>query len=321
VKILGTGMALPETVETAADIARAVGKTTEWVADKVGIRRRHRAAAETSSQLAARSARLALEEAGLEASDLGWILCGSGTADQAIPSNSAMLQAELGRVARGIPCLDTGMTCLGFVAALHVAEQFFRGGMVRPILLACADLPSVGIHPKRIQEYCLFGDGAAAVVVSPDGNPLEAAFRTLGQFADLCELPAGGSRHHPVRGGGGDDFLFRMDGPRLFRVAAARYPSFLDGFLSAHGTARPDIDWLIPHQASQHALESLSDLLGFPPDRRVEIFADHGNQVSASIPTALHIARGDGRIHPGQKVLLGGTSAGVSFGAALLEIA
>jgi len=320
-KILGTGMALPEAVETASDIAQAIGKSPEWLADKVGLRKRHRARADTSSRLAAKASLQALEEAGIPVSDLGWILCGSGTSDQAIPSNSALLQAELGPEARGIPCLDTGMTCLGFLAALHVAEQFFRGGLARPLLIACADLPSVGIHPKRPQEYCLFGDGAAAAVVSPDGAPLHAAFQTLGQFADLCQLPAGGSRYHPVRGGGGDDFLFRMEGPRLFRVTAARYPAFLDAFLAEHRVSKADIDWLVPHQASRHALESLSDLLGFPANRRIEIFADHGNQVSASIPTALHLARADGRIRGGQKVLLGGTSAGVSFGAALLEFA
>jgi 3-oxoacyl-[acyl-carrier-protein] synthase-3 len=268
----------------------------------------------------AQASRKALDQAGIRAADLGWILSGNGTPDQAIPGNAALLQAELGAPAAGIPCLDVGMTCLGFLAGLHVAEQFFRGGLDRPILLACSDIASVGISPERIEEYCLFGDGAAAFVLSPQGPSASSAFRTFGQFSSLCQLPAGGSRRHPSRGATPSDFLFHMDGPRLYRAVLERYPAFLATFLAEHGQSPASIAWLVPHQASRHAIEAISDRVGFGTARRIDIFADHGNQVSASLPTALHIGITDGRIHPGQRVLLGGTSAGVSFGATLLEI-
>ncbi len=319
-KILGSSIAMPTRRESVEEIAQAVGKSPSWVERRIGIRSRPRAIVETAADLAAQASRKALAQAGIRAADLGWILSGNGTPDQAIPGNAALLQAELGAPAEGVPCLDVGMTCLGFLAGLHVAEQFFRGGLDRPILLACSDIATVGISPARIEEYCLFGDGAAAFVLSPDGPPAACAFRTFGQFSSLCELPAGGSRRHPSRGAVPEDFLFHMDGPRLYRAVLERYPEFLATFLAAQGRSPATIDWLVPHQASRHAIEAISDRVGFGTNRRIDIFADHGNQVSASLPTALHIGIADGRIRPGQRVLLGGTSAGVSFGATLLEI-
>lgn len=320
-RILGSSTALPAQRESAADIARAIGKSASWVERRVGIRSRPKAIRETAARLAAQAARAALDQAGIRPADLGWILSGNGTPDQAIPGNAALLQADLGVPAEGIPCLDVGMTCLGFLAGLHVAEQFFRGGLDRPILLACSDIASVGLSPGRIEEYCLFGDGAAAFVLAPDGPPAACAFRTFGQFSTLCELPAGGSRRHPSRGAVPDDFLFHMDGPRLYRAVLERYPDFLASFLAEQGRSADSIDWLVPHQASRHAIEAISDRVGFGAARRIDIFSDHGNQVSASLPTALHIGIADGRIRRGQSVLLGGTSAGVSFGATLLEMA
>jgi 3-oxoacyl-[acyl-carrier-protein] synthase-3 len=320
-KILGSSYASPATRESAAEIARAIGKSPSWVERRIGIRSRPRAVRETAADLAAQASRRALDQAGIRTADLGWILSGNGTPDQAIPGNAALLQAELGAPAAGIPCLDVGMTCLGFLAGLHVAEQFFRGGLDRPILLACADIATVGISPERVEEYCLFGDGAAAFVLGPSGPASRSAFRTFGQFSTLCELPAGGSRRHPSRGATASDFLFRMDGPRLYRAVLERYPQFLAEFLSEQGQNPAAIDWLVPHQASRHAIDAISDRVGFPASRRIDIFADHGNQVSASLPTALHLGLRDGRIRPGHRVLLGGTSAGVSFGATLLEIA
>jgi 3-oxoacyl-[acyl-carrier-protein] synthase-3 len=318
-RLLATATSLPPTTESAEEIAKAIGKSHAWVRERAGVVRRYKATRETASQLGAQAAVQALRNAGIEAAELGWILCGSATSDQAIPGNAALLQTEIGKSARGVPCLDVGMTCLGFLAGLHVAEQFFRGGLRKPILLVCSDIASVGTHPKRLQEYCLFGDGAAAVVLSPDGPPLQADFQTFGQFSELCELPAGGSRKHPSRGSKPDDFLFHMDGPKLFRAVVDRFPQFLSHFLAEHETRVEDIDWLVPHQASRHAIDSLSNTVGFGADRRIDIFATHGNQVSASIPTALHIGIESGRILSGQKILLAGTSAGVSFGAALLE--
>lgn len=319
-RILGSASVVPPSRDSAAEIGRAIGRSEEWILRKTGLESRPRARRETSTDLAAAASRVALSQAGVQARDLGWILCGNGTNDQAIPGNAALLQGAMGAGAYGVPSMDVGMTCLGFLAGLHVAEQFFRGGLRRPILLSCADVATVGIDPARPTEYCLFGDGAAAFVLSPEGAPAACAFETWGQFSSLCELPAGGSRKHPSRGSRPEDFLFRMDGPRLYRAVAERFPAFLRGFLESRSRAVGEIDWLVPHQASRHAIDGLCDLVGFPPERRVDIFATHGNQVSASIPTALHASLADGRVRPGQRVLLAGTSAGVSFGAALLEV-
>lgn len=312
-------MTQPPTIQTAEQIAVLAGKSTNYVRKRLGLESRHLATTESATDLALSASLDALGQAGIDPSELAFILAGYGTPDQVIPYNAALLQGALGPAAKGVPAMDVGMTCLSSLAALHVAEQCFRGGLRKPILIASADIASVGLTPSRTEEFCLFGDGAAAMVVSPDGPPCLTAFETHGDHADLCQIPAGGSRHHPSRGYRPELFEFRMQGPKLYRLVLEVLPPFLFRFFADCGISPEEIDWLVPHQASMHGVQGVADSVRFPAHRRIDIFATHGNQVSASIPTALHRGIESGRIRRGQKILLAGTSAGVSMGAALFD--
>jgi len=176
-----------------------------------------------------------------------------------------------------------------------------------------------------LESSAIFGDGAAAAILGPSTNErsclLAAALNTLSEGADLCRIPAGGSRYHPTRISQPFNELtkFRMDGKGVFKLAAAHLPGFVENLLARAGLTRDQLDWIVPHQASQLALSHLTKRLGFADRKVIDIFAEHGNQVAASLPTALDIAIRDGRIQRGHRLLLLGTGAGLSLGGAVLE--
>jgi 3-oxoacyl-[acyl-carrier-protein] synthase III len=318
-KILGTGIALPKEKETLEDMAKAISKSEHWIKRRFGIETRYVAKQETSMYLGAKAAKAALEKAGLNLEDIGWIIAACGTSDQAIPYNAAILQRELGESAQGIPSMDVGMTCLGSLAAMNVANEFFKAGQKKPILIVSSDIASVGVSPDRIEEYCLFGDGAGAIVVGTSEQEAYFHFETFGEYADICQLKAGGSSFHPQKGAEPKDFLFEMQGPALFKIVAQKLPEVLDVFWQKSNLNPSDINLVIPHQASAKGLNKLPKFFKIPKEKIVDIFSDYGNQVSASIPTTLHYALENRLIKPGDNVLLAGTSAGVSFGLGVIR--
>ena len=174
-------------------------------------------------------------------------------------------------------------------------------------------------------EVCgIFGDGAAAVVLGvSDGGAkiIASSLKTFSEGAHLCQIPAGGSRYHPRRIDTPFEPLtsFSMQGKGVFRLAAKHLPTLRDELLIQAGLTQAQIDWVIPHQASQQAMQHATRRLGFDPKKVIDIFAHHGNQVAASLPTALDIAIRDQRIQRGQRLMLIGTGAGLSLGGIVLE--
>jgi 3-oxoacyl-[acyl-carrier-protein] synthase-3 len=276
--------------------------------------------------LGAHAARRAIEAAGLTLSDIDCLVGASGTMDQAMPSNAALMHRELGLSARGVPAFDVGASCLSFLVAIDTLSWPIVAGRYRRVLIVASDLASCGIDWNKLESSAIFGDGAAAAVIglANDGDSsgiVASALSTFSEGADLCAIPAGGSRHHPSRIDDAFEPLtrFRMDGKGVFKLASAEMPSFIDRLLSEAGMSCSEFDWIVPHQASQLAITHLTRRLGFSPDKVVDIFAEHGNQVAASLPTALDIAIRDGRIRRGHRVLLLGTGAGLSLGGMVLE--
>ncbi len=326
VALLGTGHALPAEAVASSELDRRLNRRPGTIEGVGGVRRRHFAGrGETAAQLAAEAARRAMAAAGVGLADIDCLVAASGTMDQGMPSNAALIHRELGLSAHAIPAFDINASCLGFLAALDILAWPIAAGRYRRVLVAAADLASCGLDWNTLEASAIFGDGAAAAVIGPSGESgsrlLAADLNTLSQGADLCRIPAGGSRHHPSRIDRPFDELtkFRMDGKGVFRLAAAHLPAFVERLLARAGLGRDELDWIVPHQASHLALSHLSKRLGFRPERVVDIFAEHGNQVAASLPTALDIAIRDGRIRRGQKLLLLGTGAGLSLGGVVLE--
>lgn len=188
-----------------------------------------------------------------------------------------------------------------------------------------ADIASCGLDWSKLEASAIFGDGAAAAVVgtAPAGASrlLAAEHQTFSEGVALCRIPGGGSRYHPTRINQPFEPLarFHMDGKGVFRLAAQHLPAFVARLLVRAGLRLEQIDWIVPHQASQLALTHLGRRLGFARNKFIDVFADHGNQVAASLPTALDIAIRDGRIQRGQRVLLLGTGAGLAVGGMILE--
>lgn len=322
IRILGSGVALPEDCVSSLELDARLGLPPGTVEKKTGVRQRYVETKRSAAALGAQAARAALLAAGLAFADLDCLVAASGTPDQAMPSNAALMHRELGL--EGLPAFDLGASCLGFLVALDTLATLIACGHYRNVLVVASDIASCGLDWRRLEASGIFGDGAAAFVFGPAGETgsalLGAAFETHSHGAHWCEIPGGGSRHHPSRIA--EPFaplaLFHMEGKAVFRLAAEKLPPFVEALLADAGTPLAELDLVVPHQASGHALHFVRRRFGIPAGKLVDIFAEHGNQVAASLPTALHHAIESGRLRRGGRALLVGTGAGIGLGGAVL---
>lgn len=240
IALLGTGHALPEQIISSETLDRRLGHPLGTVERAGGVRHRHFASStETAAQLGAQAARQALAAAGLTLADIDCLVAASGTMDQGMPCNAALIHRELGLSNQGIPAFDINASCLGFIAALDTLSWPIAAGRYRRVLLVAADLASPGLDWSVLEASAIFGDGAAAAVIGPsESHPssriLAADLATFSVGADLCCIRAGGSRFHPTRVGEafGPLALFRMEGKSVFRLACAHLPGFIEILLA-----------------------------------------------------------------------------------------
>lgn len=326
-RIIASGSYLPRQRVPSEQFDRRWNKPAGWVERHSGVAsRRHAAADERASWMGAQAARQALQQAALAATDIDCIVSACGVMEQAIPCQAVLVQRALGLGDSGIPSFDVNATCLGFVVALEMAGSLLALRRYRRVLIVCSDVPSAGLDPDDPLTAPLFGDGAVAMLVerAADGAAsalLATRLRTYGDGAGLCQVPTCGTgmrlfddveayraAHH-----------FQMQGKALYREAARRLPGFLQDLLDSAGTALDACDVIVPHQASGQALDHLQRVLGLPPQRLVRILREHGNQLAASLPMALHQALIDGRLPRGGQALLIGTGAGLALGGAVLR--
>lgn len=326
----GYGMAMPETLLTSADIDQRLGKPEGWLERACGVTSRPVAGpGETQEALGAAAARSALSGAGLSLADMQLMLFGASVGRQPIPATAALIKRELGGAHLNFPAYDVNATCLSALVALDLAALQIAAGRARHVLVVTSEIASRALPWADAPETAgLFGDGAAAFVVSAAGSGAADGARfggfhmeTYAEGYDACTLAAGGTGidYHTDADSFARNAYFRMDGKALYRITAAALPRFLDRLLGKSGIARSDIDLVVPHQASPHALAHIIRRGGFAPERVFDRVRTIGNQVAASIPTALCMARAEGRIRPGMRILLIGTSAGVSLAGAILE--
>lgn len=327
VAILGTSHVLPSLRVTSAQIDQRLGLAPGTVEEISGVHARYVAGAEeNAAQLAALAGQKACMAAGLALADIDCVVAVSATMDQGMPCNAALVHATLGLSPSGIPAFDINASCLGFIAALDTLSWLITAGRYRHILIVAADLASCGLNWQDLKASAIFGDGAAAAVLGPTpagstSHIIASALQTYSEGVDFCGILGGGSRYHPTRIDQPVDPLmqFYMEGKKIFRLASQHLSPFVEKLLAEAALDMADIDWIVLHQASQLAIQHMTKRLGFAPERVINIFAEHGNQVAASLPTTLDIAIGDGRIQRGQKVLLLGTGAGLSIGGVILE--
>jgi len=315
-RIAGTGRYLPALV-LSNDALRARGVDTDdaWVQSRTGIRERHVAAEhECTSDLALAAARNALDAAKLAPADVDLIIVATTTPDMIFPSTACILQDKLG--AHGGPAFDVQAVCSGFVYALAIADGMVSSGAVRNALVVGAEIYSRILDWNDRRTCVLFGDGAGAVVLLPSREPgiLATRLHAEGSQRGMLNVP-GQVREGRVTG---HPFV-HMDGQAVFKFAVKVLAEVADEALAATGLERSAIDWLIPHQANLRIMESTAKRLGIPHERMIVTVDRHANTSAASIPLALDEAVRDGRIRPGQHVMLLGVGGGFTWGSALIR--
>ncbi|WP_447645409.1 3-oxoacyl-[acyl-carrier-protein] synthase III C-terminal domain-containing protein [Nocardioides zeae] len=322
-RILGTGAALPADAVTSAELDDRLGLAPGTVEATTGVRVRY-VEKGSAAALGARAARQALAAADLTLDDVDLVVAASGTPDQPLPYNAALLHEELAP-ARPLPSFDVGASCLSFLTALDLVATLVDAGRYERVLVVSSDLASVGLDFSDLGASGIFGDGAAAAVLGPAGGTgsavLAAGFETYSSGAHACEIKGGGSRWAPDRVTGEGDYAdwcrFRMDGGAALRLAVRHLPPLVARLTAAAGVPVADTV-VVPHQASHLGLAWLRHALALDEGQLVDVYADHGNQVGASLPFALHTAVASGRLERGGHALLLGTGAGISMGGVLL---
>lgn len=307
-------MYLPRVALTAEDVERRAGLPAGWVLRHSGVEVRYECAApESLATMAHEAVRLALEDGGIGLAEIDLIVDCSTCRHQPIPCNAAILQSAFGPEAQGIPCMDVQGACLGFVLGLNVANGLLATGGYKRILLVCSEAGLPGVNWDEPESATLMGDGAAAVIVERTDPRATYFFRheTYSAHVADCEVRGGGHRLPPYffTEDNAADYRFHMDGPQVFRTALTRLPPMFDRLTNEAQAARTSL-FVVPHQASPRAVESVRRVLKLSPEQYVNRVSTMGNLIAASIPVVLDQLRREGRLHPGNPVMLLGTSAG-----------
>ncbi|MDZ4275079.1 MAG: beta-ketoacyl-ACP synthase III, partial [Erythrobacter sp.] len=314
-RIIGTGSALPRRIVTNAELAERVDTSDEWIVERTGIRQRHIAEPdETTATLATAAARAALADAGVDASSIGLIVLATATPDNTFPATATKVQAALG--CRGGIAFDVAAVCSGFLYALATADSLLRTGMAKRALVIGAETFSRILDWEDRTTCVLFGDGAGAVVLETPGADaggsdapgiLGTRLHADGACHDLLYVDGGPSTTQTVG-------HVRMRGPEVFRHAVVNLSSVLKEVLEETGISSDEIDWVVPHQANARILDATARKLGISPDKVVVTVDRHANTSAASVPLALDTARRDGRIKPGDLVMLEAMGGGFTWG-------
>jgi 3-oxoacyl-[acyl-carrier-protein] synthase-3 len=321
--ILGTGSELPSKVLSNAALERLVNTSDEWITSRTGIKeRRILEEGKGNADMAYRAALRALKDAGLEAKELEAIIVGTVTPDYPFPSSACVLEDLLG--ARNVFSFDVNAACSGFLNALAVADSFIRTGRIRNALVVGSDVLSRLLNWKDRGTCILFGDGAGAVVVgaSNDGSRgvLSTRLRTDGSYAKTLYVPAGGSlKPASLESVRRNEHTIAMNGKEVFKVAVRSMEEISRAALEEAGVSVEQLSLVIPHQANLRIITVLAERLGVPMSKVMVNLDRYGNTSAASVPVALDEARREGRIRPGDIVLLNAFGAGFAWGAAVIR--
>ena len=319
-RIVGTGSFLPPNRVSNAQLAArlaagGVETSDDWIVERTGIRFRHFAESHvTSSDLGAEAARRALAAADCDPQAIDLIIVATSTPDMVFPSAACMVQEKLG--VHGCAAFDVQAVCSGFVYALSVADSMIKTGLASKALVIGSEVFSRILDFSDRTTCVLFGDGAGAVVLEASEAPgiLGTELHADGRHVGILCVPG------TVSGGKvlGDPLL-KMDGPAVFKLAVSVLDTVARSVLAKAGRTEADIDWLIPHQANIRIMQSTAKKLKLAPEKLIVTVDRHGNTSAASIPLALDEAVREGKIKPGDTVMLEGVGGGFTWGAALLD--
>ncbi len=315
VSITGLGCKVPDRIVTNDDLAKFVDTSDEWIVERTGIRERRMAdESEALSDLALPAAREALRQAGITGRDVDLIIVATVTPDMAFPSTAAILADALG--ATDAAAYDLSAGCTGFMYALAQGYGMLAGGLARRALVVGGDVLSRILDWDDRSTLVLFGDGAGAVVLEavPEQGFLGFELGADGAGGRNLWLPGSGSRRFDD-----SEKYVKMNGPEVFKFATRILVQSAEDLLATCGLTIDDVDLYIPHQANRRIIDHATRKLGVPSERVVINVDRYGNTSSGSIPLALADAAADGRLRPGELVLMTGMGAGLTWGSALMR--
>lgn len=318
--IRGVGSYLPTNVVTNEDLAKRVDTSDEWIQERTGIKQRHIAAdGETTSDLAIAAGRQALERAGLKGEEIDLFVVATATPDHTFPATAAKVQAALGRP--GVPSFDVQAVCSGFVYGLSVVDNFMRCRQAQNALFIGAETFSRILDWEDRGTCVLFGDGAGAVALTAEDSSGTVADRGILS----THLHSDGAQHDLLYVDGGASSTqttgyVRMEGREVFRHAVVNLSATVKEALAANELEIDQVDWLVPHQANKRILDSTAKKLRISPEKVIVTVDKHANTSAASIPLALATGVQDGRIQPGQLVLMEAMGGGFTWGSALVRM-
>jgi 3-oxoacyl-[acyl-carrier-protein] synthase-3 len=319
--IIGTGSALPARRVSNAELTETVDTTDEWIVERTGIRFRHIAGPdETTSTLATDASKAALAAAGIAADSIDLIVLATATPDQTFPATATKVQTALG--IDDCVAFDVAAVCSGFLYALQVADSMIRAGVAKRALVIGAETFSRILDWEDRTTCVLFGDGAGAIVLEAE----ESTGRVGSERGILATKLHADGRHNEllyVDGGPsttGTVGKVRMKGREVFRHAVVNLATVMGESLAAAGLSADDVDWVVPHQANARILDATARKLGLASEKVVVTVDQHANTSAASVPLALDTAVRDGRIKPGQLIVLEAMGGGFTWGAAVVRL-
>ena len=313
-KIIGTGSVLPRKVVTNDMLAEFLDTSDEWITTRTGVKSRHVISDEKLEDMAIEAARKALEDAGLKAEDLDFIICSNVVNEFITPQLSCIIQGGIGA---SCPCMDLNCACAGFIHALEVAESFYKAGRVSNVLIVCAEEPTRMPDWNDRRTCVLFGDGAGAAVLGPGNNiksiKLSASSSTdkLWQFRTLQPTPyiTKDEKNVPLQ----------MKGQDVFKFAVKAASKDITRTLEETSHQADEVDHYLLHQANIRIINAIQEYLGQPADKFPVNLTDHGNSSSSSCPILLDECSRSGRFRKGDLIAMSAFGAGFVSGAVLFE--
>ena len=320
----GLGRYAPERIVTNADLEKIVDTTDEWITTRTGIKQRHVVADDqAASDLAYEAGKKALADAGMDASELTHIICGTFTPDSMIPSTACRVQQKFG--IKGQMCMDVQAACSGFLYAMQTARGCLALDPNAKILVVTTEVISRRLNWADRTTCVLFGDAAGAAIITGGNDEelprvVDVMLAADGSLGDLLTVNGGGSKYcyklgEPV----GEEFFVQMQGREIFKHAVRNMVSISEALLAKHGIDKKDVDVLLPHQANWRIIDAVGRKFGIAEEKVFCNIAEYGNTSAASVPVALSEAVDTGFIKKGDLVLIPTFGGGFTWGAGLVQ--
>lgn len=325
-RIIGAGSYLPAKIVDSSVFDEKFGLESGWTEEKSGVKTRHYITNETQASMAKEAVLAAIKDAKIKLTDIDCIVSACGVMQQLIPCTASLIQRELGLGNSGIPCFDINSTCLSFVTAFDIVSSLIDTNKYKTVCIVSSDAASTGLDREDVKSSILFGDGATAIIVRQTTKEetscvLKYNQETYSIGADDACIKGGSSYLHSTKytRENEKDFLFHMNGTKLYEIASKKLKPLFERTLADAGLTINDIKFVIPHQASLMSMKLVQRKLRIPNEKYLYNIKNTGNMIAASIPNCIDHVIKNNMISRGDKIVLLGTSAGLSIGVLIFE--